>query len=317
MSYNKAFLKFRFRQAGKIIRDIPLLYLLVLSGMLVFLLYIVYDFSQEPTGAILAGVIFLILTGLLHLNRGDYHFIELVEKQPARIYCMDYWLLAISLCLLETINGFYWMAIAILTGCWLISKIRQPRRSTAKGIPPPRFIPAEAFECKAGIRKNGIVFILLYLGSYALLWLPYVSFAFLWLFTCIVADCFQQAEPMRILCAKELPAERFLTWKIKTYGKLYLATIVPVCLLYTLFHPADWIWVALFLLMGTLNITLMIVTKYAAYTPNIKIRAGQVGIGLSLLGIILPFLAPLTLLLLLRKYPTACRNLTSYLYAYN
>ena len=317
MGYNKAFLIFRFRQTGKFVRDIPVLYLLVLSGMLVMLVYAIHDFMKEPDRAILSGIIFLGLIGILHVRRGDYHFIQLVEERPARIYCMDYCLLAIPLCLIGTLRGFYWISFFMLSGCWLISKIKQPVRHIGKGITPPRFIPEDAFECKAGIRKNGIILLLIYTGGYAVSWLPYVSFIFLWLFTCVIGDFFYQAEPLTILCVKELPARRFLSWKIKMYIRLYLSAMVPPCLLYTLLHPADWIAGAFFLLSGTMNIVLMILSKYASYTPDMKIRAGQIANGLSLLGMILPFLTPLTLFLLLKKYPASCHNLKTYLYAYN
>lgn len=183
MGYNKAFLIFRFRQTGKFVRDIPVLYLLVLSGMLVMLVYAIHDFMKEPDRAILSGIIFLGLIGILHVRRGDYHFIQLVEERPARIYCMDYCLLAIPLCLIGTLRGFY--------------------------------------------------------------------------------------------------------------------------------------WISFFMLSGTMNIVLMILSKYASYTPDMKIRAGQIANGLSLLGMILPFLTPLTLFLLLKKYPASCHNLKTYLYAYN
>lgn len=317
MHYNKAFLKFRFRQAGKIVREIPVPYLLVIGGMLVLLVYALYEYTQKLTGASLTGGLFLLLIGGVHFRRGDYHFIRLADEQPERIYCMDYWLLAIPVCILEIIGGYYWIAVLIGAGCWLISRIKQPARQTGNGTPPPRFIPKEAFELRAGIRKNGMLLLVVYGCGYATAWLPYVSFAFLWLSTCFTADLFSQAEPRQMLCIKELPANLFLLRKLKVYIRLYLLLMGPVCLFYTLLHPADWILSVVFIVLGVMNISLMIVSKYAGYEPNTKIRAGQVGIGFSLLGIILPFLAPLTLCLLLKKYPAAISNLKPYLYAYN
>lgn len=315
--YNKTFLKFRFRQFGKIVREIPLPYLLVLGGMLFILIYGLSEFTKKPEGALLTGSVSLLLIGILHYQRGDYHFIQLVEERPSRIFCMDYSLLTLPICILEIISGYFWVALLLLCGCWGISKLKQPHQTIGRGTTPPRFLPQEAFEWRAGIRKYGILLFTLYGCGYAFVWLPYLSFAFLWLMTCITGEFFCQAEPLQILCVKELPARQFLSWKIKTYIRLYLLAIAPVCGLYTVFHPADWILSLVFLLLGSLNIILMILSKYAAYVPNTKIRAGQVGIGFSLLGIALPFLAPITLFLLLKKYPVASRNLTSYLYAYS
>jgi hypothetical protein len=92
---------------------------------------------------------------------------------------------------------------------------------------------------------------------------------------------------------------------------------VPVCLIYTLIRPGDW-WLAWgFFVLAVLNIILFIVSKYALYEPGKKIVSGLVSTGFSLMGILIPFLAPLTLFLLIRYYLMARRNLTPYLYAYN
>ncbi|MCD7852217.1 MAG: hypothetical protein LUH63_22365 [Parabacteroides sp.] len=128
---------------------------------------------------------------------------------------------------------------------------------------------------------------------------------------------FCYSEPTSILCAQELPANRFLHRKLNLYIRLYFIPMMPVCLLYTLLHPAHWWLAGLFVLLGSLNIALMVVSKYAVYLPNTRITGGQVAISISLFGILFPVLAPLTLLLLIKKYITARRNLIQYLYAYN
>lgn len=120
-----------------------------------------------------------------------------------------------------------------------------------------------------------------------------------------------------MLCTQELPAGRFLRRKLCLYIRLYTLAIAPVCLLYLILHPDQGWLVPLFAISGMLSVALMILSKYAAYLPNTRIRAGQVAVSFALIGILLPVLAPLTLLLLAKKYRTAYRNLTSYLYAYH
>lgn len=219
MYYNKAFLQFRFLQAGKIVREIPVPYLLMLVIMCVFLVCGLYTFMDSQS--------------------------------------------------------------------------------------------------RAAIRKQGIWLLFFYGGAYLGALFPYVSLALLWLFTGMLAECFVYAEPTAMLCMQELPASRFLHRKLSLYVRLYTLAIAPVCLLYSLLHPSQWWLVLLFAISGILNVALMVVSKYAAYLPNTRIQAGQIAISLSLFGILLPALAPLTLLLLIKKYRAARHHLTSYLYAYN
>lgn len=95
------------------------------------------------------------------------------------------------------------------------------------------------------------------------------------------------------------------------YGSAYVGLLFPYISLVSL-------WLVLILIVyGTADIALIIISKYAAYQPNTKITAGQVAISLSLFGILLPILFPLTLFYIIKKYIAARRNLTSYLYAYN
>lgn len=156
MYYNKTFLKFRFLQLGKIVREIPVPYLLILAIMLVFLACGLYTYIDSLTRAIVVGGFFLLLIGILQLRRGDFHFIEWLEQRPQRIYCMDYWLLSAPLLILEVLKGYYPVAIGIGLGCLLISFKKQPIHRIKNGIRPPRFLPKEAFECRANIRKQGI-----------------------------------------------------------------------------------------------------------------------------------------------------------------
>lgn len=317
MYYNKAFLKFRFLQAGKIVREIPVPYLLMLVIMCVFLVCGLYTFMDSQSRAAMVGGVFLLLIGILHIRRGDYHFIELVEERPERLFCVDYCLLSMPVLTLEIVRGYYLVALGIGLGCLLVSFKKQPIHRVKNGIQAPRFIPKEAFECRAAIRKQGIWLLLFYGSAYLGVLFPYVSLALLWLFTCMLAECFVYAEPTTMLCLQELPASRFLHRKLSLYIRLYTLAIAPVCLLYILLHPSQWWLVLLFAISGILNVALMVVSKYAAYLPNTRIQAGQIAISLSLFGILLPPLAPLTLLFLIKKYKAARHHLTSYLYAYN
>ncbi len=72
----------------------------------------------------------------------------------------------------------------------------------------PKWIPAEAFELRSGIRQYGGLLLILYVSAWIGLLLPFASLASLWFFTVIVSDIFRFSEPVQILCSQERPARK-------------------------------------------------------------------------------------------------------------
>jgi hypothetical protein len=240
----------------------------------------------------------------------------LAEASPWRVFCVDYWLVSAPVLLLETVRGHWFIALGIMLGCAGISVAGQVRRE-AKGFPVPRLIPAEAFELRTGFRRYGGVVLVFYAGAWMGLWLPYLSLALLWFVVLFLTEFFKDCEPEALLCSPELPAERFIGRKLWVNLRLFARAVAPVCLLYALIRPGQW-WLALgFFTLSLLNVALLVLMKYAFYRPNGKVTGGQASLFLSVAGIGLPFLAPLTLFLLVRYALLSRRNLTPYLYVYN
>lgn len=157
----------------------------------------------------------------------------------------------------------------------------------------------------------------LYISAWIGLLLPFASLASLWFFTVFFSEMFRYSESQQILFYMERPARSFLHRKLALNLKLFLCAISPVCLVYVLIYPEHWWLILTFLVAISLNILLFITTKYAYYWPNSKITAGQIPIAIAMLSIFLPVLLPVILFFLIRNYLAACRNLKTYLYAYN
>ena len=299
---NSAFLRFRLRQSGKFIREIPVIYLVVMVGLLLIPGIALYQFTKDLKGSLIIAAILLALLSLLQLRRKDYRFIFLTEENGWKVFSMDYFLLSLPILIILLVNSFWYISLAIIAGCIGISFIKQPFHRTKKGMEAPGWIPAEAFELRAGIRQYGGLLLILYLSAWIGLLLPFASLASLWFFTVVLSDIFRFSEPVQILCAQERPANKFLHRKLFLYLKLSIYAIIPVCA---------------FLVGVSLNIALFIVNKYAHYLPNTKITGGQVPITTAVISIFLPVFSPVVLFFLIKYYLAACRNLTIYLYAYN
>jgi len=314
---NRAIIYFRFNQLWKIIREIPIVYLLVILGLLAFGAVYLFGMMQNiQRGSIVAGVWILFLLGL-HAGRKDYQFIHLIEESPWQIFCIEYLLLSIPLILMEIMCGYFWPALGMILGCLIISFKKQGFRQVKNGLAVPRFIPVEAFEFRSGFRRLGVVFVVMYIAALATVWLSYVPLVFVWFILFVMADAFKISEPLSILCVWELPPKKFLQKKICLNVSLSSITFLPVYLIYSAFHPEDWLFVVIFFLYGILNTILIVVIKYAYYSPGQKVVAGQIALIISMFGMAFPILFPVTLFYIIKYSLAAGRNLRTYLYVYD
>ena len=64
---NSAFLRFRLRQSGKFIREIPVIYLVVMVGLLLIPGIALYQFTKDLKGSLIIAAILLALLSLLQL----------------------------------------------------------------------------------------------------------------------------------------------------------------------------------------------------------------------------------------------------------
>ncbi len=314
---NTAILTYRFRQLWKIVREIPLPYLLILAAMLAALVAGLNVYAAESQGGwvITAGV--LLLLAVLHTRRKDYRFMFHVEVKPWRVFAVEYLLLALPVLLIEWVQGRWSASFVLAVGCVGIAFFHQPAQLAGKGMPVPSWIPYGLFEFRSAFRRYGVGLLLLYVAACVSLLVPYLPLAFLFIYTCSLVECYRLSEPLPVLCARELAAGAFLHRKLYENACAYFLTMLPPCAIYAVLHQEQAWFAVFFLLAGTLINGLMIVTKYAYYRPQAKIVAGQLSLLLSLAGMIALFLFPVTLFFFVKNYLAARRNLTTWLYAYN
>jgi hypothetical protein len=314
---NTRFLRFRLVQTGKFFREIPLPYLLILLLMAGIGLYVLSSFLAGTAGGLVGGGVLIATVGFVHLRRKDHHFIRMVNERAWWVFLGDYLLFSIPFLLLLLWRGHGLMVAGVVAGYAGVALLKQPFRQTAKGFPVPAFIPYRAFELRVLFRRYGGLLTLLYLSALVGLLLPYASFASLWLCVALLFEGFRDCEPRALLNGYEMSPKCFLHYKIRLTLGLYAVAAMPVCLLYIAIRPDGWWLAAGFFVLSSLNVILPVVSKYALYEPGQQIVSGQLPMFLSLIGIAVPFLTPLTLFLLVRYYLMARKNLISYLYAYN
>ncbi|GHT43661.1 hypothetical protein FACS189438_1310 [Bacteroidia bacterium] len=226
---NAPFFKFHSRRFIAVVKDIPLLYMALLLVMLAGGGTALFVFMETAKGAWLTGdgMVFILL--LFHLRRDDYHFVHLVAERPRQVFAAGYALLSLPVVLLEVARGFFPVAAAVMAGCAAVGCIKQPRRRS-KSFPVPRLVPVEVFEIRTGFRRHGLVLLMFYLGAYAALLLPYLSFVLLWFCLCFMLESFNCCEPAALLRSRELAPRRFLQRKISANLRFSALLIAPVCI---------------------------------------------------------------------------------------
>lgn len=288
--------------------------ILVIVGVIITALY---TFMATIRGSLIVSSGLLFILSFYHIRRKDYHFIQMIDIYPQRIFTVDHLLVSLPIILLTVIHGHWIITVGILLGCIGISFIKQPFRQVKKGFPVPSIIPIELFEFRTVFRKYGIWLLILYTIAFAGVFFPYISLIFLWLYASFWAESFRICEPITLLCSDELSSKDFLHRKLWINIRLFLLSILPVCILYTVIRPDQWWIILLFFILISFNVLVFILYKYTIYEPNKKIMTGQVSLGFSYFGILFPIFAPLTLFLLIRYYISARKNLIFYLYAYH
>lgn len=308
---------FRLKQLMKIVKEIPVIYLLLIVGIVVFAGIYLFSVMRDQTVSAILSVVFLSLLLLLHDRRKDYRFMHIVAATPRKVFCMEYLLLGLPLLLVLSVHRHWIIAAPVLLGMLLIALKRQTGYHRKSGFAVPKFIGYSLFELRCGVRRYGLLLLLVYLIAWATLPFPYVSLGVCWFFTLVPVDLFRDSEPLNIVCAPELPPAGFLHRKLRLNLTAYLCLLMPLCLAYAAVHPEDW-WLSVYYPVAmTTNAALVIVSKYAHYSPGEKIMGGQIAIIISFCCVAVPVLYPLTLFYLIKNYPAARRNLKTYLDAYD
>lgn len=314
---NYAIIRFRFVQLWKTVREIPPIYMVLVLILLALGSIFLFGAMKSCEGSLVVSSITLLLIYLLHHRRKDYRFIFLIELHPWRVFSIEYILLSLPVIGIAIYHNHFSALFLTLIGCLFISFKKRRIHRLKQSFHVPRFIPFAAFEIRSGVRRYGWTLVVLYVIMLAGLFVPYVSLVCIWIITVLITEFYHSSESLAILCADELSGGAFLSKKLRLNMTLYVVFLLPLLMLYSIIY-SDHIWLALYVLMyGTIFIGLLIFTKYAHYDPGKEIRAGQVGVGLSMFGMLLPPVFLLMVALLLKNYWAARRNLTRYLYAYN
>ena len=312
----RALLKIRLKQIYRGIIGIGLIRFIFLVGLVGFLGFALYVKSSDKLTSQYLSAGFLLLIMFVHFKRGDKLFLKSHFSNYKTLILAEYVILSIPVLCCFLIHK-QWVAISQLTGLLIIINIDLKARNSNLNTKLQELIPNDAFEWKAGIRKQFFIIVPIWiiaaLTSFFIGSVPIAIF----ILGITILSFFEKCEPHQILLSFELSAKKLLILKVKRLLQLFLTLVIPLLVLFIVFNPDKWyIPVAEYFIFCSLLIY-TIMTKYAFYEPNIKSSAAQIYVALGALGAIIPVFLPVVWLLTILFYSKSVNNLNFFLYDYN
>jgi hypothetical protein len=305
-------LKIRSLQFFRILKTIGLIRIILFT---VFALPFIIRYFEEVWYLVTVSFLFV---AMIHFLRTDKRFIKIAQLSTYKLYALEYglFLLPTWIFLLlqqEFIGLIISILSAILVACLPYTMNQQSKPLTFVS----RWIPAIAFEWKSSFRQYFPFLVVLLLSGFAFsmqeLVIPFVIISL-----SILSMCFYlEAEPLELLRLFQLSPQKLLLHKIKWQLLLFGILVSPLLVLFMILHYTYWYLVLYLLLTSAVTQTFAIFYKYAVYQPQTPSRFNALIyllFGSAFMGLIaIPFLLPVGVLVMLRYYKKAIKNLQDFL----
>lgn len=305
-------LDFRFKQFGRMLREIGAVYLLLLIVVCGGLLLSWVDQLVSSQSAFISLLVIMII-GSIHSSRKDLNFLKMLNINHRKLFMWEYLLISLPF-LIAFLAGRNFGAVGIsLLGVVLIAFLPNPEWS-AKSMTSQlefSFLPKNAFEVRSYLRRAGLPLGLVYLLG--LLGTKFMTIAILMvvLIALVFISFFDEVEDKILL--ESLHFRRGILFeKSRIYlGVLYLI-LLPYVVLFLVFHLKYWYIMLAAIAVSTMLTLFNIFYKYAHYNPYRRRIYNSMANGMFLFCTIIPFLFPVTLFYLMYYWRKAKRNMLLY-----
>jgi hypothetical protein len=264
------------------------------------------------------ALIFCFLIWAIHSVRKDKRTLSVIFPNTIKqFYFIEYSVFSLPLIIPLIIHGdylgillFYFSILVII-----ILDISVDLSSKKKGILLSKFIEKDNFEWLAGMRNVQFFMIILYLFCLVISYWHFAGFICLGLITFMFSSCYNECESQFILTLKESNSKDFVKKKLKKHLIQYFKFILPILIAYFIHYPDKWIFYVPLLIVYVANYMVYILNKYKSYIPNQTLQSNAVIVGLTSAGMFIPYLFPISLILVFVFYPKAIQNLKPYFHA--
>ncbi|MCE3229068.1 MAG: hypothetical protein K0S32_3619 [Bacteroidetes bacterium] len=258
--------------------------------------------------------IFCIFILNFHLKRSDFNFVHTHFTSPKSRFAEEYlfyFLLFVPILILTK----QWLSIVIVPVlCIIVSLLPRLRMSSKQRLfnLHKKIIPSAHYEWLSGLRRFTWLFIVFFLLSVFLSFLPTLSLVLCWFLSIVVMLFYFPYEPSLLISQQEMSANRFLYNKTIIALKYSFSLFVVPIGLYIIFNPQDYEKAILVFVICLINPQATIIRKYQQYQPHAQFG----GNGIMLLFLQMVLFNPVVLLLLVLfvslGYSYAVNNLKTY-----
>jgi hypothetical protein len=308
------FLHIRYLQIKRSLQDLSFIHAIGLGLIVFFALGLKIALALKSEKETWGIVGFMALISLyLQIIRKDKRFVSIVTQQPLSIFASEYVLLNAPMILLLLVTKHYLQGFILFFIPMIIALITTVLKQNNGSPFFSKHLPHNAFEWRAGMRKKGVVIVILYILALVFSWVRIAPLLLLFFALCVIADFFRECESLSILTLSRDKTNTFLRKKIGQSLFIYSLFTLPIVIISSVLVPDLWYVAPIFFIMACINIINIILSKYAFFHPNFDTGGGSVLTGLSLLSIIIPIFAPLPLFLIFWNYYKAKPKLDYYL----
>jgi hypothetical protein len=314
MTIARAIFLLRLRQGLRYLRELGLFRLLLMVAMLSYGTVQLWGMLEQAFIAYVVGGAGVLTTLGIHQARRDRRFLGSLSLSPASVFAFEYLLLVSPLALLLLLRE-QWLSAALSLPlaagiAWLPAGRWQFRKRTRK-LP---FIPTLAFEWKSGLRQYFPTVLVLYGLSLGFLTHFFVAPIACLLIALTATGFYTTGEGREMIEVTQDSPRLFLGKKIIASLRSFFVLMAPLLLIYVPWHRADSWLMAYALVAASLLLALAVVMKYATYEPGADQRVTGITTGIATLSLVVPFLAPVPLVMLVYYFRKAHQNLNSYLH---
>jgi hypothetical protein len=307
------YLGFRAKQLFRILKDIGLGHLIILTPILFIGILGVLQFILTSHNFTIASLLLFSLAGN-HWNRKDRFFLEQLSIPIFIIFCLDYLIIGSPFIACFVFWAKWQNLIVLAIGLCILALVKPPYH---KGINkktihffPLEWIPIELFEWRTGLRKNTWLFILFYLVGLGLSFYPITTPIFIFLMAWGATTFFQFFENKDLLLAVNHDTKLL---QKKTLGslKIFNLLMLPHYLLFVFFNPQPiYLGVlAIVTIIAQLILVFSIAMKYKTYSFHEHKVYNSLPLAIFLACWMLPFLWPIPIFMLLHFWKKAKENL--------
>ena len=313
----KSILKIQLKQLNRLATEVGLFRLIFLLGLAAYLFFAVYVKLQDPSYKdLIVGLFAFIIFGI-HTKRKDKIFLNLYSPQPQIIFFIEYLLLSLPILVLLVYYQFWLHTFFMIAFIFVLPFLKTPLKKYSINTWLQKQIPNDNFEWKAGIRKQFILFMSVWLIAFFTSFFIGSVIIALFILGIVVMSFYEKNESLPMLLAKEESPKTFLKRKIWSHLLTYLSVMIPLFFSFIIFHPAHFYIPLLEIIIFSILIVYNILLKYAFYLPNEKAGGTQIFSAIGSISVLVPFVLIIVLVLGIKFWFQAHRNLKFHLHDFH